>query len=58
MTQSDRLRRFEDSSGDPFEDGGIATTPVGFYDGKQWSAYNVDRANGYGLCDMAGNVFE
>ncbi|MDB4808999.1 formylglycine-generating enzyme family protein [Verrucomicrobiales bacterium] len=41
-------------SGDLFEDG---TTPVGYYDGRQVPA-GEDRANGYGLYDMAGNVYE
>jgi len=46
-------------SGDPFDgDSGVDTTPVGFYDGEKWSPYEVDRANGYGLYDMAGNVYE
>ncbi len=44
-------------SGDPFDIGGTDTTPVGFYDGDQLPA-GVNRANGYGLYDMAGNVFE
>ncbi len=36
------------NSGDPYENGGYPwTTPVGYYD-----------ANGYGLYDMAGNVWE
>ena len=42
------------SSGDPFDQG---TTPVGYYDGGQVPA-GLNRANGYGLYDMAGNVFE
>ncbi len=32
-------------------------TPVGYYDGHQTPA-GVDMANGYGLYDMAGNVWE
>ena len=44
-------------SGDPFEIGGTDTTPVGYYDGDQ-SPSGPNRANGYGLYDMAGNVFE
>ena len=58
-------------SGDPYETGPYPyTTPVGFYDGtlKQKSAYNwpgsaatyqtSNGANGYGLYDMQGNVWE
>ncbi|MEZ5324890.1 MAG: SUMF1/EgtB/PvdO family nonheme iron enzyme [Verrucomicrobiales bacterium] len=44
-------------SGDPFEGADIATTPVGYYNGSQVPA-GPDRANGYGLYDMAGNVWE
>jgi len=46
-------------SGDPFEfnDGTTETTPVGYYDGGQVPS-GQDRANGYGLYDMAGNVSE
>lgn len=33
------------------------TTPVGYYNGSQVPA-GVDMANGYGLYDMAGNVWE
>ncbi len=40
-------------SGHPF--GG--TTPVGYYNGSQTPA-GVDMKNGYGLYDMAGNVWE
>lgn len=40
-------------SGRPFE----GTTPVGYYDGNQTPA-GPDMANGYGLYDMAGNVWE
>ncbi len=59
------------SSGDPYEEGDQPlTTPVGFYDGSlrektdfDWpgatNAYQTaDGSNGYGLCDMAGNVWE
>jgi len=45
-------------SSDPFENGSAQTTPVGFYDGEHWSAFPTDRANGYGLYDIAGNVLE
>ena len=45
-------------SGDPFEPGSSPlTTPVGYYDGGQVPA-GEDRANGYGLYDMAGNAWE
>ena len=46
-------------SGDAFEAQGAVpwTTPVGYYDGSQIPA-GVNMANGYGLYDMAGNVFE
>ncbi len=59
------------NSGDPYETGSLPmTTPVGFYDGtlKQKSDFNwpgsattyqtSDGANGYGLYDMQGNVWE
>ena len=59
------------NSGDPFEAGQYPwTTPVGFYDGKlkrkadfnwpgrQSSFQTEDGANGYGLYDMQGNVWE
>ncbi|MCK4659813.1 MAG: SUMF1/EgtB/PvdO family nonheme iron enzyme [Phycisphaerae bacterium] len=43
---------------DPYETGDYPyTTPVGYYDGGQEPA-GVDMANGYGLYDMAGNVWE
>tara|TARA_B100000212_G_scaffold321378_1_gene279887 strand:- start:158 stop:1534 length:1377 start_codon:yes stop_codon:yes gene_type:complete len=53
-------------SGDPFDD---ATTPVGYYNGKQQIQYRLnslggerqkakDRANIYGLYDVVGNVSE
>ena len=45
-------------SGDPYETGEYPwTTPVGYYDGGQIPT-GVDMANGYGLYDMAGNVWE
>ncbi len=58
-------------SGDPYEVGPMPwTTPVGFYNGKlhrkadfnwpgrQETYQTADGANGYGLYDMAGNVWE
>jgi formylglycine-generating enzyme required for sulfatase activity len=46
------------NSYDPFETGSQPyTTPVGYYDSNQTPA-GLDRANGYGLYDMAGNVME
>ena len=46
------------NSGDPYEIGSHPwTTPVGYYDGNQIPP-GVDMANGYGLYDMAGNVWE
>ena len=45
-------------SGDPWDLLGIPeTTPAGYYDGNQGPG-GVDMANGYGLYDMAGNVWE
>ncbi len=44
-------------SGDPFEGGNPPTTPVGYYNGAQVPA-GVDMANGFGLYDMAGNLYE
>jgi formylglycine-generating enzyme required for sulfatase activity len=47
-----------DSSGDPYETGGYPwTTPRGYYNDSQLPA-GPDTANGYGLYDMAGNVWE
>jgi len=43
-----------DGSGDPFSDG---TTPVGYYNGAQEPA-GGNMVNGYGLYDMAGNLWE
>ncbi len=45
------------NSGDPFEGTAPKTTPVGYYDGDQ-TPPGSDMANGYGLYDMAGNVYE
>ena len=45
-------------SGDPYEAESYPwTTPVGYYDGNQTPA-GADMANGYGLYDMIGNVYE
>ncbi|MEQ1861016.1 MAG: SUMF1/EgtB/PvdO family nonheme iron enzyme [Chthoniobacteraceae bacterium] len=44
-------------SGDALEGQFPETTPVGYYDGNQ-TPTGVDMANGYGLYDMAGNVWE
>ena len=67
----DRARANLPNSGDPFETGPYPwTTPVGFYSGKlhrkadfdwpgrQETCQTKDGANGYGLYDMAGNVWE
>ena len=45
------------NSGGPYEGNVPPTTPVGYYDGGQTPS-GVDMANGYGLYDMAGNVWE
>lgn len=46
------------NSGDPYQTGNQPwTTPVGYYDGGQIPA-GADMANGYGLYDMVGNVWE
>ncbi len=45
-------------SGDPYETGAFPhTTPQGYYDGNQIPS-GVDMANGYGLYDMSGSVWE
>lgn len=44
-------------SGDPWEETLLGTTTVGYYDGAQLPA-GSDMANGYGLYDMSGNVWE
>jgi surface protein len=45
-------------SGDPYETGDFPwTTPAGYYDASQIPA-GSDMANGYGLYDMTGNVWE
>lgn len=44
-------------SGDISEGQNPGTTPVGYYNGGQFPA-GVDMANGYGLYDVVGNVFE
>jgi formylglycine-generating enzyme required for sulfatase activity len=50
------------ASRDPFEDMssfGSRTSPVGFYNGKQYGDYQtLDSASPYGLYDMAGNVWQ
>jgi formylglycine-generating enzyme required for sulfatase activity len=46
------------NSGDPYEVGNWPySTPVGYYDGNQ-TPPGADMANGYGLYDMSGNVWE
>jgi len=44
-------------SGDPFESGGVPSTPVGYYDGNQ-TPIGGNSINGYGLQDVAGNLRE
>ena len=47
-------------SGDPFENvqnNPVPTTPIGYYNGNQIPS-GQNMANGYGLYDMAGNVWE
>ncbi|NOX63460.1 MAG: formylglycine-generating enzyme family protein [Chloroflexi bacterium] len=49
------------NSRDPFEpNGGLGdTTPVGFYNGKQYAGYQTQNSpSPYGLYDMAGNVWQ
>lgn len=41
----------------PWSAGSPSTTPVGYYNGDQ-SVPGVDMANGFGLYDMAGNIWE
>jgi len=69
--QPDTARANWPGSGDPFEAGPYPwTTPVGFYDGslrrktdfawpgRQGTYQTMSGANGYGLHDMSGNVWE
>ena len=45
-------------SSDPYETGSYPlSTPVGYYNGSQTPS-GVDMANGYGLYEMAGNMWE
>jgi len=53
------------SSGDPSEGDGDGTTRIGYYNGAQQVTNETgavlapsDMANGYGLYDMAGNLYE
>ncbi len=50
------------TSRDPFEDMhsfGSRTSPVGFYNGKEYAGYQtLNAASPYGLYDMAGNVWQ
>ncbi|MEN8098426.1 MAG: SUMF1/EgtB/PvdO family nonheme iron enzyme [Chloroflexota bacterium] len=49
------------SSRDLFEKmaGGYSTTPVGFYNGREYDGYQTkDGSSPYGLYDMAGNVWQ
>ncbi len=45
------------ASGDPYETNTVGTAPVAYYNGSQ-SPAGHDMANGFGLYDMAGNVWE
>jgi formylglycine-generating enzyme required for sulfatase activity len=69
--EADRTRANWPGSGDPYETEPLPwTTPVGFYDGKlhrkadfgwpgpQETYQTSSGANGYGLYDMAGNVWQ
>ena len=69
--EADRSKANWPRSGDPYEAGPYPwTTPVGFYNGvlyrradfgwpgPQQSYQTADGSNGYGLYDMAGNVWE
>ena len=69
--EPDNARANWPNSGDPYETGSLSwTTPVGFYNGKlhrkadfgwpgsQETYQTSDGANGYGLHDMSGNVWE
>ena len=73
-TEADKTRANWPSTGDPYESADVNlypfSTPVGFYDGtlKQKTDYNwpgtaasyqtANSTNGYGLVDMAGNVWQ
>jgi sulfatase modifying factor 1 len=69
--EADKAKANWPGSGDPYETGPLPwTTPVGFYNGKlqikpdfgwpgsQPSYQTSNGANGYGLLDMAGNVWQ
>jgi len=45
-------------SGDPWTGTSPATTPVGYYNGYSQLPAGPNMANGYGLYDMAGNIWE
>ena len=53
----DGSRANYDGSRDPFEDSFVGSTPVGYYNGSQ-TPMGEDMANGFGLYDMAGNMWE